>query len=188
MAFYFKNFPKVQYDLKKNNKFLNLTNVTLRFKLTDLITNRSAIFYDYSVKESDRPDIVAFKYYGDEKLDWLILLTNQIIDPYYDWPLNQNDFNTYIINKYDSIQAAESTVHHYEQIIQAQSIHTDGSIIPEKVVRVDETTYNTLEESVRRSVSNYENEINENEEKRQIKILEKSFVPTILSQSRNIFK
>ena len=96
MAFYFRPFPKIQYDLKKNNLPLLLTNVTARYKIRDELKQRAAIFYNYTVKEQDTPSSIAFKYYGDETLDWVIFLINDIIDPYYDWPLSYNSFNEYM--------------------------------------------------------------------------------------------
>ena len=82
MAYYFKEFPKTRYSLKKNNNFELLTNITLRYKLRNSIKKRTAVYYDYVVKDSDRPDIIAEKYYEDSRLDWVIFLVNDIIDPY----------------------------------------------------------------------------------------------------------
>lgn len=188
MPHFFKHFPTVQYDVKKNNKPIELTNLTVRFKLQEVIQNRASIFYDYSIKESDRPDTIAHRYYNDDTLGWIILLTNQIIDPFYDWPLNSGDFDNYIIGKYGSVNSALNTTHHYEKIIRSGSIHTDGSIIKEFAVEVDETTYNTLNENQRRTRSNYEYEEELNEARREIKILDKSFVPSLLGQFRTVLQ
>ena len=96
MAFYFRPFPKIQYDIKKNKLPLLLTNVTARYKIRDVLKSKVAIYYDYIVKDGDRPDLIAYKYYDDETLDWLIYLVNDIIDPYYDWPLKQDAFEKYM--------------------------------------------------------------------------------------------
>ena len=96
MAFNFRPFPKIEYDIKKNKLTLLLTNVTARYKIRDVLKNKVAIYYDYIVKDSDRPDLIAYKYYDDETLDWLIYLVKDIIDPYYDWPLQQDAFEKYI--------------------------------------------------------------------------------------------
>ena len=69
MPYLFRSFPKVNYSLKKNKNFELLTNITLRFKVRDIIKNRTAIYFDYVVKDSDRPDIIASKYYDDPSLD-----------------------------------------------------------------------------------------------------------------------
>ena len=89
MAHYFKPFPKIDYDLKKNGKSNSLTNITLRFKVQEALLSQSVIYYDYQVQEEDRPDIVAELYYLDSTLDWLILIVNDIIDPQFEWPKEQ---------------------------------------------------------------------------------------------------
>jgi hypothetical protein len=188
MAFYFKGFPRVDYDIDKNNKTISLTNLTKRFKITDNIKDRGAVFYNYDVKDSDRPDIIAEKFYGDSTLDWVILLVNDIIDPYYDWPLTQQNLENFITSKYGSISTAQANTHHYERILSTQIKHTDGSIIPERAVEVDLTTYNSLSAANRRLVTNYDFEVNENDKKRKIKLLDKSFLPQVLNEYRKVLR
>lgn len=187
MPFFFSNFNTVEYDLKKNDKPVVLTNITARYKLKKLLQDKGVIFYDYDVKDSDRPDIIAQKFYGDGSLDWIIFLTNDIVDPYYDWPMNYQNFNNYIKSKYGSLSAAQGTVHHYEQILRQGFIHTDGTIINEKVVQVDETTYTSLPAASRRIVYQYEYEENLNNDKRSIRLLDERYVQDVISEAKNIF-
>ena len=156
MAFYFRPFPLVRYDVKKNKLPLLLTNVTARYKIRDILKNKVAIYYDYIVKDGDRPDNIAFKYYEDETLDWLIYLVNDIIDPYYDWPLDQDAFNKYIRTLYGSVAGAKGTVFEYRKIITKQKVLFDGTNVPERYVVVDQKTYNTLGATDRREVDAYE--------------------------------
>lgn len=100
MAFLFKSYPTVPYEVKKNNKKETLTNITKKFMLSALANEQATVFYDYQVKDSDRPDALAYKYYGDATMDWLIFITNDIIDPLWDWPLTQRALDTYVKNKY----------------------------------------------------------------------------------------
>jgi len=187
MAHFFRYFPTVEYDLLKNDKKVVVTNILLRFKLAEVLQQKSAVYYDYVVKETDTPDAIAYKYYGDETLDWLLFLINDITDPLYDWPLNPRSFEEFIVDKYGSISSALGTVHHYEKIIQAAKIY-QGEPLAERVIRVDETTYNTLNEDERRSVSNYDYELELNEEKRQIKILDKKYLTGVLNQVRSVLR
>ena len=99
MPFLFQEFPKVNYDIKKNGKLETVTNIMLRFKITQAIQSRKVVYYDYTVQEGDRPDIIAYKYYEDSTLDWLVLMANNIIDPVYDWPLNSRSFEKFIIDR-----------------------------------------------------------------------------------------
>ena len=187
MAFYFRPFPKISYDIKKNKLPLLLTNVTARYKIRDALKNKVAIYYDYIVKDSDRPDLIAFKYYDDETLDWLIYLVNDIIDPYYDWPLSQDAFNKYMKTLYGSVDVAKATVFEYRKILNKQSVLFDGTIIPERFVVVDQNVYNGLATDLRREVDAYEYYEEENNEKRKIRLLDKRFVGLVVAEVETIF-
>ena len=188
MAHYFKYFPTTEYDIDKSNSNLLLTDVTKRFTIKDTLTNRGAIYYKYQVKDSDRPDIVAEKLYGDGTLDWIILLINDIVDPYYDWPLTQSNLEKFIAKKYGSVSTAQANTHHYERILSKLTRHSDGSIIPERAVEVDLTTYNSLGSANRRLVTNYDFEVNENEKKRNIILLEKKFVRLVVGLYKEVLR
>ena len=187
MAFYFRPFPKIQYDLKKNNLPLLLTNVTARYKIRDKLKDRVAIYYDYVVQDSDRPDLIAFKYYNDETLDWLIYLVNDIIDPYYDWPLTQDSFNKYMTTLYGSVANAKATVYEYRKLLNKQSVLFDGTIIPERYVVVDKNIYDGTATDMRREIDAYEFYDEQNNEKRKIRILDKRFVIDIKSEVELMF-
>ena len=187
MAFYFRPFPKINYDIKKNKLPLLLTNVTARYKIRDVLKSKVEIYYDYLIKDSDRPDLIAYKYYDDETLDWLIYLVNDIIDPYYDWPLKQDAFNKYMTTLYGSVSGAQATVYEYRKILNSQSVLFDGTIIPERYVVVDLNTYNGLATNARREVDAYEYYEELNNKKRQIKLLDKRFASDVKSEVELIF-
>jgi hypothetical protein len=187
MAFYFRPFPKIQYDLKKNKLPLLLTNVTARYKIRDRLKDRVAIYYDYIVQDSDRPDLIAYKYYNDETLDWLIYLVNDIIDPYYDWPLAQDPFNKYMTTLYGSVAGAKATVFEYRKLLNKQSVLFDGTIIPERYVVVDQNVYNETATDMRREVDAYEYYEEQNNEKRKIRLLDKRFIGLVVSEVETIF-
>ena len=186
MSFIFSRWPTVEYDFKKNGKKTTVTNVTLRFKLAEALRTKSAVMYEYNVKNGERPDIIAAKYYGDASLDWLILLANNIIDPQWEWPLDDRSFDNYIIGKYGSREAAQQQILFYELVTQQQQVLYDGTIIPKKSVIVDQETLNdrTLDERYLGGgpVYAYDYELEQNDNKAIIKILDKQFVNNIVSQ------
>ncbi len=186
-SFYFENFPKVSYDIKKNGKVENVTNIMLRYKFNTIIKNFVSPYYDYTIQDGDRADIVAFNEYDDYTLDWLIYMVNDIIDPNFDWPLSQRTLQRYISEKYGSIPTSQATIHEYRKVLNQQSVLSDGTIIPKKTLVVDETTYNTLSEVNRESISKYQYETDLNDSKRQIKLISEEFVPGILLEVREIF-
>lgn len=181
MSFMFDNWPSVSYDLKKNGKPLELTNVTLRFKINELLRDRSVVIYEYDVVNGERPDIIAFKYYNDEKLDWVILLTNNIINPLFEWPLDDRSLDRLITKKYGSLETAKQTVHLYEKTLRQQSVHFDGTIIPEKRVVVDKETYDLTSPSLRRTVDKYTYEVELNQKRSHIKILDERYINSLTS-------
>tara|TARA_A100001201_G_scaffold121230_1_gene104878 strand:- start:2299 stop:2877 length:579 start_codon:yes stop_codon:yes gene_type:complete len=187
MSFYFRPFPKISYDLKKNNLPLVLTDITKRYKIRDILQQKAAIYYNYTVRDGDRPDLIAFKYYGDETLDWLIFLCNNMIDPYYDWPLDYRKFTAYMKSLYGSVDAAKSTVYEYRQILNDTSTLIDGTVIPKRTIVVDQNTYNNLAANAREEIDAYEYYEEQNNLKREIKLLDEKFVPEILSEVESIF-
>lgn len=186
MSFIFSRWPTVEYDFKKNGKKTTVTNVTLRFKLAEALRTKSAVMYEYNVKNGERPDIIAAKYYGDASLDWLILLANNIIDPQWEWPLDDRSFDNYIRGKYGSKEAAQQQILFYELVTQQQQVLYDGTIIPKKSVIVDQETLidRTLDERYLGGgpVYAYDYELEQNDKKAIIKILDKQFVNNIVSQ------
>jgi hypothetical protein len=188
MAFFFENHPKISYDIQKNGITHTVQNPLVRFKLQNILKNRTALYYTHDINEGQSIEFIADRYYGDSTLDWVIYIVNDIIDPQYDLPMDYQQFITYVKSKYSSVESALNTVHHYEHIIQTQSVLFDGTIVPEKVIVVDETTYNTLTATERREVSNYTYEERLNESKRTIKILEKEYLNQFLDEAKSIFE
>jgi len=100
---YFEKFPIIDY---LNNPALN---ILASVKFNELTRKTINIFYPYTVTEGQRPDTIANFYYGDPRYSWVIYLANEIVDPYYEWPLFDKDFKNFINKKYGSMEAALST-------------------------------------------------------------------------------
>lgn len=149
---FFRDFPLVQY----NNS--QITNITIRLKIREIIQKNDFDVWPYKIKNDERPDIIAYKYYDNSELDWLVLLMNNIYDPYFDWPMRNETLIAHIEKKYGSLDAALATVVYY----------TD-----EEGYKIDKTTYDSLAPEFRSSVNGYEYEFAENDRKRDIKLLSK---------------
>lgn len=110
MSEYFNKFPLIKYD---NQQAINLlTRVTLRADLQQ----DSSIYLPLTIQDSERADMVAYDYYGDSHYDWLIYFANDVVDPYYDYPLNQTDFENFIVKKYGSLKNALDKIMFYQLI------------------------------------------------------------------------
>lgn len=150
MTKFLEYFPRIPYDIEKTKltDFQFVTNITFRIGIIREVLNNASSYYNYTIKDSETPEIIAENAYNDPEAHWIILYANDIYDPQYDWPLNDRAFKNYLINKYRS-QAANSlnvsvsaitdtqiiswtqdttnanSVHHYEkQIIRYNA--TDG--------------------------------------------------------------
>jgi hypothetical protein len=188
MSNYFSYFPTVQHDLTNIGQTVNLTNIIRRFKVKSSLLTDTRVYNEYSIQAGERPDIVADKFYDDPSYAWLILLFNEIDDPIFGWPLFNKEFDDYIIGKYGSISSAQGTVHEYRKVLTEKSVKFDGTIIGKRTVTIDLTTYNTLGESVRESISKYDYEEELNDKKSEIKILKRRYVSEVRKQVQGILK
>lgn len=100
----FEKFPVIDYA---NNL---TTNILARVVFSDAAKKTSSVFYPYAVENGERPDIIAANYYGDARYSWVIYLSNNIVDPYYEWPLTENELQANIVRKYGSVDAASKTI------------------------------------------------------------------------------
>ena len=184
--FYFSQFPKVNYTIS-SGKTVIATDITKRFKMIDSFMKNKYVFYTYSVKEGERADVIAYKYYNDASLDWLIFMINSIYDPLLQWPMTYSEMEQYITNKYGSLESAKQTVYEYYQILQPREILYDGTIVEEQSLVIDQTAYALLDDPDRSFISQYDYEKQENENRRIIKLVDKSFIPSILREFKGIF-
>ena len=191
MANYFRNLPRVGYDIDGTGKdsFLSVTNIMKRVKFKPSVLEDISNYYPYFVKEGERPDIIANEQYGNIGYAYLILLVNDIYDPNFDWPLSAQIFEKFIINKYGSVTTAISDVKHYYQIVRAEVARTGTSErIPEVKFVVDETTYDALDSGDRTTLSNYDYEVELNDAKREIRLINPAFIRDIDYQIKRTLK
>jgi len=103
MARYFDRFPVVDYDGNVAK------NILARVDFTDKTKRDIYSTFQFTLEEGfERPDLLSYNYYGSSKFDWMIYLTNNIVDPYYDYYKSAEDFNSYVATKYGSNSNARS--------------------------------------------------------------------------------
>jgi hypothetical protein len=188
---YFEYYPLNFYDLSdsKNQRKI-VANITARTKILDSIKNATYIYYIYDIRDGDTPEILASKYYDNPNKHWLILFANDIVDPIYDWPLSYANFEKFIVNKYGSYTSASTLIHHYEKIITKTDSVTQQ--VTTNKYEIDLDTYNSLPasnietinlksgntvkiETTKKIVYAYDYELELNESKRTIKIIDKIY-------------
>ena len=185
MSEFFQHYPQIDYNISGTAppKFKTAINIMQRAKFRNVIMNDIVQYFPYSIPEAERPDITSFNVYGDVKYTWLIFLINDIHDPIYEWPLATRDLTNFVKDKYGSITVAKNLVHHYEQIIRTRVEATGiADAIPVAKIEVDVTTYNALADADKNIVYCYNWELDRNESKRDIKLIDAMYVGDIMSE------
>ncbi len=118
---YFRQVPNFEYvnrnpDKNDISNYITVKNLFKRGKLREDIFGNLSFFTKYKIIGDERPDNVAYKIYGDETLDWVVLLSNNITNIQTEWPLNQNSFDRILLEKYGSYETLYSDIHHYETV------------------------------------------------------------------------
>ncbi len=194
MSEYFSNFPRILYDIEGKNsttpEHIVAVNLMIRQKFRDAIKEEISMYYPYVIpEEMGRPDVLAFNIYGDVKYTWTIFMVNNILDPYWEWPMDSKNFGMYLSNKYGSVDTSKITLHHYEQIINSRTEVTGtADSIPERVVEIDYTTYRAVGEDNRKIVYAYEYEVDKNEANRSISLVDASYISGVLDETRQLFR
>jgi len=192
---YFRQLPNLEYiNRKSDGKGISdydvVKNLFRRAKLNENIFNDLAFFTKYNIKGDERPDNVAYKFYEDSTLDWVVLLSNNIINIQTEWPMPQQNFYNYLIDKYGS-ESELNSVHHYETV---EIIDSDGiRIIPKGLVVPSDysITYtsgsqtNTLS-NVTTAITNYVYEERLQDKKRSIFILKKEYLNIVFNDLEDI--
>tara|TARA_B100000902_G_C27012715_1_gene765636 strand:+ start:59 stop:727 length:669 start_codon:yes stop_codon:yes gene_type:complete len=110
MAKYFRHFPKTFYTPDVDSDGLDtITNLIARFKMSDSLVDNTNVFYPYDVQDTDTPEIIADKMYGNSEKHWIVLSLNKIVDPQWDWPMRQENFVSYLNKKYETEGTANNT-------------------------------------------------------------------------------
>ena len=171
---YFDKFPLIVYDIKGDNKFKLVPDILRRVKLRSNLQEGAVLFDKYDVKEGENPEDVAFKWFGSADLHWVILLTNNVTDRYYDWPLSQPDFAEFLTDKYGA--GNEDSAHHYELVRSSGKTTSSGPSDYSHRVEVNSDETDAI------TVTNREYEERLQDQKRQIKLLSKSFLADFIEE------
>ena len=190
MSEFFRNYKAFYYNIDKVTpiRATLATNLLSRVDINNKILKNISSYYPYRIKEFERPDIIAHRYYGSSDYTYLIFLANHILDPLYDWPLFGNELTLFIEEKYGSLDSARTGIHHYEKILRTESKATvDTGKILEKVAIINKETYNDLDDSERKIIYNYDYELMKNNEKKEIILIENTYSAQIMSELRTLY-
>jgi hypothetical protein len=174
---YFSQFPLMAYDMAGNKQYKLLPDILRRVKLRSGLRSGAFLFDNYDVKDGEKPEDIAFKWFGDPEYHWVILMTNNITDRYYQWPLTQPQFQEHLKDKYGA--GNEDAVHHYE-ITQ-----TSGPTSSRDYSHMVECNSDEDNPSI---ISNRDYEQRKQDEYRQIRLLDKRYLDTFVEEFDNLIR
>ena len=187
---YFNYVPDFNYvDRNPNAKLgdqVRVKNLFRRIKLREDIFQDTTVFEKYQIRGDDRPDNIANQFYGRPDYDWIVLVSNNIVNIQTEWPMPQNTFDSFILNKYGTYQNANA-VRHYEtrEVKNSQGV----VIVPAGQIVDKGYSYTYYEEfqqafvdtgDITVEVTNYDYETRIEEAKRNIFLLKRRYLPVIL--------
>ena len=177
---YFSRFPMMTYDVAGNKDYKLLPDILRRVKLRSGLRSSSFMFEKYDVKDGEKPEDIAFKWFGDPEYHWVILMTNNVTDRYYQWPLSQPQFAEHLTDKYGA--GSEDAVHHYEKTTDSGPTSSNGPNDYSHLVECNEDDENPA------IISNRQYEQRKQDGYRQINLLDKRYLNAFVSEFENLIK
>ena len=170
---FFENFPIIAYDSVGNGEYKAVTDLLRRVAIRSKVRSNVLVFDTYDVKQGETPEMLADKLYNDPELHWVILLINDITDRYHQWPMNNNQFLTYLNDKYSNVDAT----HHYEI----------SQVSGDTTIKINIGTDNT-EHSGASIVTNREYEEERQDELRKIRLLNPIYIESFVAEYQTLMK
>jgi hypothetical protein len=196
---YFRQIPNFSYvsrieDSKKISQYIDVKNFFKRAKLRPDISGKVEFFTSYIIVGDERPDNVAYKFYNDSTLDWVVLISNNILNIQSEWPLPQTNFDAYLLEKYGSYENIYS-IHHYET---KEVKNSAGTIVLPAKLKVSSSHqitfydilidgYTTITDCVQ-EITNYQYEEELNNKKREIFILKPDYLRVVFDDIETIME
>ena len=196
---YFKYIPDFDYvsrlpKAQSISDYLRVKNLFKRTKISQTIFDDLTYFTKYQIIADERPDNIAYKIYGDSNFDWMIMLANNITNLQNEWPLEEQSFYRFLINKYGSEAGIES-VHHYEsqKVIDSKEkvIVPKGLEVPSNysVTFLDSgTKTEQIRTNITDAITNRQFEERVQDEKRNIFLIKPRFIGLIIEEMERVME
>jgi hypothetical protein len=174
---YFNKFPLMVYDIKGDENYKLLPDILKRVKLRSGLSASRFVFDKYNVKEGEKPEDIAFKYYGDPQYHWVVMMVNNLTDRYYQWPMTQPDFEDFLTDKYGA--GSQDAVHHYE-LAQTSGVTTSSD--ESHMLEVNSDTAGASSISNRQFEERIQNDL------RQIRLLDEKYLDAFTEEFFGLIK
>jgi hypothetical protein len=183
-------YQSQQPDRNSSYDYVKVKNLFRRAKIRDDFFKNVTVFTKYKILGEERPEQIAEKVYGSPSYDWIVLISNNIINVRTEWPMSDYEFQNFLLRKYTEQELSE--VHHWETVTyndnRGRLIVPSGKIVDSQFSL---TYYDEIEQSSKtispiKSVSNYEYETKINDDKRNIYLLRTRYLQTAIDDMREI--
>ena len=199
MSNYFRRLPDFEYVSRlpdaRIGDYITVKNLFKKGELRKDIFQNLAFFTKYQIIGNDRPDNVAFEVYDDSSLDWLVLTCNNVINVQTEWPLPQQQFDNYVLDKYGDYNTLYNGIHHYEtsEVKNSQGVTVVPSGLevssPYTISYYDYLTSLQVDTgNIAVPVTNYDYEIKLEDAKRNIFLLKKEYLGIITNDMPEIME
>jgi hypothetical protein len=161
--------PKVLYTTDEFTSSELATNLISQYSFIRNTLETAESYYPYIIKDGITPQQVANEYYGDSKYVWIVYAYNQMVDPQWEWPLDEQSFRRYLVREYGSVEQAKTTVKYYKC-----TAHSGRTFVVDHNAAYDSVEYA------------YDFEVNLNESRRTIQLLDNIYVTQIEKQVKEL--
>ena len=175
---YFSQFEQGYYDLKGDGNEKLVTDLMTRVKVREKIIDEASLYDKYDVPSGERPEDTAFKHFGSAQYHWVILMTNNITDAFYEWPMSEQTFETFLEDKYTNPGA----IHHYEVTQSSGITKAQGPEDYSYLIEVNSDAAGA------QSISNREYEQRLQDSRRSIQLLSPSYLNTFLEEFNELVR
>ena len=170
---YFANFPLIPYDNYGTGDFRLTPNILKRIAVRANIKTTTSLFDTYDVKEGEPPEMIADKLYGNPEFPWVVLMMNDVVDRYHQWPMSRRQFLAHLNDKYTNVDG----VHHYE--ISQSSGDTN--------IKINIGTSNT-DHPTATAITNREYEQERQDSLRKIRLLDPDFIDDFVTEFETLLE
>ena len=175
---YFDSFPIIQYG-STDGTIKTATNLLRRVAIRSKVKTNASLFDTYDIKSGETPEMIADKFYDDPELHWVIMLVNNVTDRYHDWPMNEQQFSTFVNEKYSNPDG----IHHHEITQESGDTKQTIEVYDPDLISSDTDAYTSAT-----PITNREYEESEQDRKRKIRLLDPEVVDTFVDEFKLLMK
>jgi len=177
---YFKNFPTIPYDSTGTGEFKDVKNLLRRVAVRQKVKTNTLFYDTYDVKQGETPESIADKLYDNSEFHWVVLLVNNIIDRYHQWPMSYSQFLQFVNDKYSN----PNGVHHYEIAQSSGDTTKTIEVYANAAIHDNDVSYYPNATII----TNIEYEDNRQDELRKIRLLDPRFLTQFVEEYENLMK